>query len=100
MSAPVAPALHAPQKSVGAAFALSFFFGPFGLFYAGGAGWAVVMILVTVIVAVATIGLGLLLLWPATIVWCCIAAQRYNHRQIEATNARILSATNPDPPAV
>jgi hypothetical protein len=70
-----------PQKSVGLAFILTFFFGPLGMLYSTVSG-AMIMMGVAIIggffVAIATLGLGLVLYWPlvwvASIVWGCVAA--------------------------
>lgn len=63
------------DKSVGAALALTFLFGPLGLFYTSAAA-AVAMILVGASVGFLTLGFGLILVWPATMVWAAVDASR------------------------
>lgn len=60
-------------KSVGAVLVLTFLFGPLGLFYTG-AGAAIVMLLATLVVGVVTLGVGLLLIWPPSMVWGAVSA--------------------------
>jgi hypothetical protein len=61
------------DKSVGASLVLTFLFGPFGLLYTSVAG-GIVMIFVWFVVALVTLGVGLLLLWPLTMVWGAVSA--------------------------
>ncbi len=65
------------QKSVFVALALTFFFGPLGMFYSTIMG-AVIMLVVSVIVGALTLGFGLLVTWPVCMVWSAIAADRHN----------------------
>lgn len=74
------------DKSVGAALVLTFLFGPLGLLYASVVG-GLVMILTAVLVAVLTLGLGLLLVWPVTMIWGAIAASN-QHSRYQAWLAR------------
>jgi hypothetical protein len=67
----------APTKSVGAAVALTLFFGPFGMFYAT-VGGAVVMLILYVVIGILTLGFGLLFLWPITVIWAAMAVQSHN----------------------
>jgi hypothetical protein len=69
-------AVFAP-KSVGAALALTFFFGPLGLFYSSVTG-GVVMLILSVVLATVTGGVSLFLTWPACMIWGAIAASNYN----------------------
>ncbi len=62
-----------PQKSVWAAFFLTFLFGPLGLLYAT-IGGGIVMIILGMIVGAATLGMGLIIIWPMSIIWGVIAA--------------------------
>ena len=70
-----------PQKSVGLAFILTFFFGPLGMLYSTVSG-AMIMMGVRSSAAFSSpsprLGLGLVLYWPlvwvASIVWGCVAA--------------------------
>ena len=62
------------DKSVGAALVLTFFFGPFGLFYSA-AWWAALLMLLGAIVSgVFTMGIGAGLFWAASMIWGAIAA--------------------------
>jgi hypothetical protein len=71
----------APQKSVGLAFLLTFFFGPLGMLYSTVSGALVMLaglVIGTVFIGIVTFGLGLILYWPlvwvASIIWGCVAA--------------------------
>lgn len=91
-AAPPVMVLPAP-KSVGVAFVLTFFFGAFGMFYSTVTG-ALVMLGIGVaaailgpLIAVLTMGIGIivvlplvLVIWPACIVWGCVAASNHNSR--------------------
>lgn len=79
-----------PQdKSVGVAFALTFFFGTLGLFYVIPAGQAILVNIGAVILAVVTIGFGLFLIIPGAIVWACIAASN-QHTAYETWRTRTM----------
>ena len=67
------------DKSVGAALVLTFLFGPLGIFYVS-ILWAVVFIVLAIVVAILTLGLGLLLVWPVSMVWAAIAASKQHSR--------------------
>jgi hypothetical protein len=69
------------DKSVGVASALTFFFGPLGLFYVS-TSIAVAALVVSVAVFVMTLGLGIIVTWPATVVIGCIMADR-RHREYQ-----------------
>lgn len=70
-----------PRKSVGVALLLTFFFGPFGMFYST-VGGALVMLAASIfgslVVGVLTLGLGWLVwgpaVWVVCMVWGCLAA--------------------------
>jgi hypothetical protein len=71
----------APQKSVGVAFVLTWFFGPLGMLYSTVSGALImlgVLVVGTIFVGIVTFGLGLLVFWPfvwlASIIWGCVAA--------------------------
>jgi Protein of unknown function (DUF2510) len=65
-----------PQdKSVGVAFVLTFFFGPFGLFYVS-APIALAALVVSFVVLVLTLGVSLFLTWVAIVVLGCVMASR------------------------
>ena len=66
-----------PQKSMGAALALTFFFGPLGLLYASVAG-GIIMFILTVIVGILTLGIGFVVGWIGSIIWAAIAVNRHN----------------------
>ncbi len=84
------------DKSVGAALVLTFLFGPFGLLYASVAG-GLLMLAVAFVAGVLTLGIGLLLVWPVTMVWGAIAASN-KHSQYQAWLAQ--QSRQPWPPAV
>lgn len=92
------PAL--PEKSVGVAFVLTFFFGPLGMLYSTVAG-ALILLGITLVVAVVvgvvvglislvTFGVGAVLvvlaplagipIWITSMIWGCLAASRHNDR--------------------
>lgn len=64
-------------KSVGIAFLLTFLFGPLGMFYSTITG-AIIMIVVACVLVPLTIGFGVFLVWPASIIWGCVAASQSN----------------------
>jgi hypothetical protein len=66
-------------KSVGVAIILTFFFGPLGMFYATVKG-AIIMMVVSLVVGIFTLGFGLLLTWPACIIWGAMAASAHNKK--------------------
>jgi hypothetical protein len=66
------------DKSVLVAVALTFFFGPLGLFYASTTG-ALALIVLAAAGVVPTLGYVLIFVWPASMVWAAIAANnRHN----------------------
>jgi outer membrane biosynthesis protein TonB len=69
------------QKSVLLALVLTFFFGPFGMFYSTITG-AIVMLLVNIILVVPTAGLITFITWPLGMIWGGVAAASYNKRAI------------------
>jgi hypothetical protein len=82
MSNATQPAAGPPlDKSVGAALALTFFFGPLGLFYINVRG-AIIAIVVSIIVGLLTFGFGLLFVWPVTMVWAAVTASK-KHQEFE-----------------
>lgn len=62
-----------PEKSVIAAFFLTFIFGPLGLLYAT-VGGGIFLIICAMIIVPLTGGLAIILLWPASMIWAVIAA--------------------------
>lgn len=62
-----------PEKSVTAAFLLTFLFGPLGLLYAS-IGGGIFMIICAVIIIPLSMGLGFLIIWPTSMIWGVIAA--------------------------
>lgn len=70
-----------PPKSVGVAFVLTFFFGPFGMLYSTVSG-ALIMLGISffggLIVGILTLGIAWLVwgpaMWMASILWGCVAA--------------------------
>lgn len=90
------------DKSVAAALVLTFLFGPLGLFYSSVIG-GFIMLALYVIVGIATAGLGLLVLWPITMVWGAVAASN-SHTQHAAWIAKHTGSAqtlpaHPPPPA-
>lgn len=96
----VRPMYVPTQKSVGVAFVLTFFFGPFGMFYSTVAG-ALVMLgiglalgvltgIVVAMITLVTFGAGALLavlaplvgipVWIGSMIWGCVAASKHNER--------------------
>ena len=79
------------RKSVGVAFLLTFFFGPFGLFYATITGGVVMLGIefLLFILGFLTLGAAWFLFfftWVACIVWGCVAAS--------ATNTQVINTTS------
>jgi hypothetical protein len=74
------------DKSVGAALVLTFLFGPLGILYVS-ILWAVVFIVLAIVVAVLTLGLGLLLVWPASMILAAVMASN-RHSSYQAWLAR------------
>jgi hypothetical protein len=64
-------------KSVGVAILLTIFFGPFGMFYSTVTG-AIIMCVLTLFVGFGTFGIGLIFIWPISVVWGAVAADNYN----------------------
>lgn len=71
------PYFYTAPKSVGLAFALTFFLGPLGLFYSSVTG-GIVMLVVSILLAFTTAGISILFTWPVCIIWGCLAASNYN----------------------
>lgn len=70
----------APRKSLLLAGLLTFFLGPFGMFYTTIAG-ALIMLVVAVVVGILTLGAGLGVVWPICVIWGVWAGHRYNERR-------------------
>lgn len=85
------PAFVGMPKSVGVGLLLTFFFGPLGLFYSSTVG-GIVMLLVSIFFGGATMGAGLLLTWPACMIWGAIAAS--NHNSAIMARAQSMSQIN------
>lgn len=66
-----------PQKSVGVALLLTFFFGPFGMLYSTIAG-GLIMLAANVVLGTLTLGLFLFISWPIQMVWAAVAASNSN----------------------
>lgn len=73
------------QKSVGLAFLFAFLFGPLGLLYASIIG-GIIMCVLAIIISIFTLGLGLILVWPISIIWAIIAVSSENKRVLTTTN--------------
>ncbi len=66
-----------PQKSVGVALLLTFFFGPFGMLYSTIAG-GLIMLAANVVLGTLTLGLFFFISWPIQMVWAAVAASNSN----------------------
>jgi len=67
------------DKSVGAALVLTFLFGPLGLLYASVLG-GILLLVLSVVVFVLTFGLGLIVIWPVSMIWGAIAASNQHSK--------------------
>ena len=74
--------LTVPTKSAVAALLLTFFFGPFGMFYSTVTG-GIIMLIITVPVAVLTLGLGCIITQPICIIWAVVAVNSHNKAVVE-----------------
>ncbi len=79
------PYVYYPRKSVAAAIVLTIFFGPLGMFYSTTEG-ALIMCVVTFFSMFT--GIGLLIAWPACVIWGAMAAENYNARMWYWSGAR------------
>ncbi len=84
----------AAGKSVGVAFLLTFFFGPFGLFYSSVVGGAIMLVaeMFLFILGFVTFGAAWLLFWftwVACIIWGCVAASSTHQTQVLHTTNRL-----------
>ena len=73
------------QKSSAVAVILTLFFGPLGLLYSSVIG-GIVMVILGAIIGVVTLGFGLIVVWPACIVWAIVAVNIANKKQDKALN--------------
>jgi hypothetical protein len=73
-----------PPKSMAASLLLTFFFGPFGLFYASVTG-GIVMLIATFVGAALTFGVSLFVTWPICMIWAAVATTNYNARLMGGT---------------
>jgi hypothetical protein len=91
------------DRSVGAALVLTFFFGPLGLLYVSVLG-GLLMTVVWIVVAIFTLGVGLIVLWPITMVWAAISASNKHSRHQAWLGAQSrpdvanIPPTPPEPP--
>lgn len=79
----VASPVVVAQKSTGVAFLLTFFFGPFGLFYSSVTG-GLIMTLVGIPLSIVTFGVLGFFVWVGSIIWGCAAADAHNKRAVPA----------------
>lgn len=70
---PIAP----EEKSIAVSLVLTFFFGPLGMLYSTVLGF-VVMFVVNLVVLPITLGIGIVLTWPACMLWAALAASDHN----------------------
>lgn len=75
------PVMMAPPKSTGVAFVLTFFFGPFGLFYSSVTG-GLIMTLLGIPFSILTFGVGYFFVWVGSIIWGCVAADSHNKKML------------------
>lgn len=68
-----------PTKSIGISIILTVLFGSLGMFYSTIWG-AVIMTVLSIIVRLGTAGLGLVVMWPISIIWGAVAASSYNKK--------------------
>ena len=81
------------DKSVGAALVLTFLFGPLGLLYASVLG-GILLLVLSVVVFVLTFGLGLIVIWPVSMIWGAIAASNQHSKY----QAWLMQQRPPGPP--
>jgi 4-hydroxybenzoate polyprenyltransferase len=67
------------RKSLGLALILTFFFGPFGVLYVS-ALWGLVMIVLGAAVCLFTLGLGIILVWPLSMILAGVLVWARNGR--------------------
>lgn len=70
-----------PQKSVGVAVLLSFFFGPFGMLYSTVWGGLAIFFL-NIYLLFTTLGLGWFFTWIVGIIWAGVAASMHNSKAV------------------
>lgn len=75
-----------PLKSVGISVLLALVFGPLGMLYSTVLG-AIVMFIVNLVALVLTAGLGLVIAWPAGVVWAAMAASNHNKSLVSGKSA-------------
>jgi hypothetical protein len=88
MMVPVQPI---QEKSMAASIVLSVFFGPLGMLYSTVPG-ALVMLFAGGLFDIITLGFGVLLTWPAGILWGALATNAHNHRVRHQRNHLQLQA--------
>lgn len=71
-------------KSVGIALALTFFFGPLGMFYSTIWG-AIIMLILTVIIGILTMGFGVIITQIICLIWAGVAASSHNKKLMKGT---------------
>ena len=70
------------KKSMGLAFLLTFFLGPFGVLYVSILG-GILFILVAGVVSLVTFGWAVPIFWFVSIIWAMLAVRSHNERLIE-----------------
>ena len=76
--------MYVRQKSMLLSLVLTFFFGPFGMFYSTILG-GFVMLAAYLIVGIVTLGWGLAVLHPVAMAWGAWAVHAYNESQFRRT---------------
>ena len=79
------------RKSVGAAFVLALFFGPFGALYGSVIG-GLILIAGAVLVGSFTFGVGALILWPVALLVGTLGASAHNTRVDAAYRQQVALA--------
>ncbi len=67
------------SKSISKSVLLTFFFGPFGMFYSTLSG-AIIMLNLYIIIGIVTSGVGLLFIHPISTIWGIIAVISFNNK--------------------
>ena len=73
------------QKSAAIAIVLAIFFGPLGLLYSSVLGGIIMMVL-GLIIGLITFGIGLIVVWIASIIWAVVAVNIANKKQDKILN--------------
>lgn len=72
---------YVPQKSMILSLVLTFFFGPFGMFYSTVLG-GLVMLVAYLVIGIPTLGWGLAVLHPIAMAWGAWAVHTHNEGRL------------------